>query len=261
MTQGISDAVRNALNVFVQAPTSQNRGRLLDAADEYRELWIEAQAGEGAPRLRVSAGRKQPTAYARALEVLEIVDGIPVKLALQERTSAMRADPWWTLSWRTRYSPDGSNRRFYLTKEGCWTIPAEIALHMIRQMEALGGLDEQYFDHGGGPKLETLVSTELTPDQRAEEFAKLTSPDEDWGENPFFVIASDPHESWKKAMIIKRESDAATFRSTTEDPDYMPRKVLRPDQGWWLDNSMMDANVQQMTEFYRHLEAYVRAQA
>jgi hypothetical protein len=41
----------------------------------------------------------------------------------------------------------------------------------------------------------------------------------------------------------------------------MPRKVLRPDQDWWLDNSVMDANVQQMTEFYRHLEAYVRAQA
>ena len=71
--------------------------------------------------------RSPTTTYDRQLEVTPVVDGIPVKLALQERTSAEVEKPWWTLSWRTKYSPDGSNRRFYLTKDGCWTIPAAIA--------------------------------------------------------------------------------------------------------------------------------------
>ena len=71
MSQAISDTVCHALNAFLQAPTSHNRARLLEAADEYRELWIEAQASEGIPKRSVSAGRKQPTAYDRALEVME----------------------------------------------------------------------------------------------------------------------------------------------------------------------------------------------
>ena len=259
MSQAISDAVQAALNTFIGAPTRHNRERLLDAADEYRELWVEAQAGKGAVETPAAPSRKQATSYDRALEVMEVVDGIPVKLALQERTSPMWESPWWTLSWRTKYSLDGSNRRFYLTKDGCWTIPAETALSMIRQMDALGGLGDRYLDPRGAPRFATMVSTQLSSEQRAKELAMLTAPDEDWGEDPFFVIAFDPHPSWKKVMIINRESHTATFRSITEDSDYMPRKVLRPNEGWWLDNSMMDANVQQMAAFQKYLSEYLQA--
>ena len=72
-----------------------------------------------------------------------MVDGLPVKLALQERKSPDFDEPLWMLSWR-RYSPDGSNRRFYhIAKGGCWTIPAVVALELIEEMDALGGLDEE----------------------------------------------------------------------------------------------------------------------
>ena len=77
----------------------------------------------------MSAKHRAPaTTYDRELEVARVVDGLSVKLALQERTSATADRPWWTLSWRTQYSPDGSNRRFYITKDGCWTIPARASL-------------------------------------------------------------------------------------------------------------------------------------
>jgi hypothetical protein len=140
--------------------------------------------------------------------VERIIEGIPVKLALQQRTSASVDHSWWTLSWRTKYSSDGSNRRFYLTKNGCWTIPAMVALNMMEEMDALGGMNEQYFDHRGRPYFETLVSSEMLPEQKTEALSKVTGPDEDWGENPFVVITYDPNKNWKKVMIVN--TDIAT---------------------------------------------------
>ena len=58
-------------------------------------------------------------------------------------------------------------------------------------------------------------------------------------------------------MIVNTDTDTATFRSITENPDYMPKKVLRPGGGWWLDNSMMDANVQQMMKFCTNLRDFL----
>lgn len=255
MAQEISFAITAALGAFVRSPTTENREQLLAAADEYRELWIKAQAGKKSTIQRSNT----PTSYERAQEVVEVVDGIPVKLALQERTSAAWDDPWWVLSWRTKYSADGSNRRFYMTKAGCWTIPAETALGMMEDMKASGGMADEYLDWRGTNTCEALVSTELLPAERAREFAAVTSSDEDWGDDPFFVIASDPHRNWKKVMIVNRANDLATFRSITEDRDYMPKKVLRSGASWWLDNSMMDANVQQMRCFIEYLRRHVSA--
>lgn len=257
MVELTSGPLLNAVNAYIEAPTGDNREKLIDAADEYREAWILAQAsGAGAANTKAK-NRLPTTTYDRQLEVMRVVDGIPVKLALQERTSASVEKPWWTLSWRTKYSPDGSNRRFYLTKDGCWAIPAAIALEMVDEMEALGGLDEEYFDQRRRPSFETLVSSEMSAAEKADALERITGPDEDWGAAPFFVINFDPNDKWKKVLIINTKNDVATFRSITEDPDYMPRKVLRPGTNWWLDNSMMDANVQQMRAFHLYLRTYV----
>jgi hypothetical protein len=197
-----------------------------------------------------------PTTYDPKHKVMRHVDGIPVKLALQKRTNETRGESHWTLSWRTRYSPGGRNRRFYQTQNGFWTISVAVALEMIQEMNAWGGLDEKYFD----PRpfeLKALVSTEMTLGESAEELARLTGPDEDWGSDPFFVIISDPNDKWKKIMIVDSDTDTATFRSITEDPDYKPKTALRPGDGWWLDNSMMDANVQQTRAFYSNLRDYL----
>lgn len=256
MEKSISRPLLGAVDAYIEAPTGENRELLMHAADDYREAWIVARAPGGGSKTK-SKSRTPTTTYDRQLEVSRVVDGIPVKLALQERTSAGVEKPWWTLSWRTKYSANGSNRRFYLTKDGCWTIPATVALEMIDEMESLGGLDEGYFDRRRRPSFETLISSEMTEAEKADALEGITGPDEDWGTDPFFVINFDPNDQWKKVLIINIGNDIATFRSITENPDYMPRKVLRPDAEWWLDNSMMDANVQQMRAFHAQLKNYL----
>ena len=77
----------NVVDEFVQTPTKDNQGQLLLAADEYREQWIVAQASLAASVKRPAGDRTPSTTYDRRLEVERIIDGIPVKLALQQRTS------------------------------------------------------------------------------------------------------------------------------------------------------------------------------
>ena len=256
MVRPISRPLLGAVDAYIEAPTGENRERVIHAADDYREAWIVARA-PGAGANTKSKSRTPTTTYDRQCEVTRVVEGIPVKLALQERTSAGVEKPWWTLSWRTKYSADGSNRRFYLIKDGCWTIPATVALEMIDEMESLGGLGEEYRDYRRRPSFKTLVSAEMTASERTDALDGITGPDEDWGADPFFVINFDPNHQWQKVFIINPENNIATFRSITKNRDYMPKKVLRPKADWWLDNSMMDANVQQMRVFHAQLKNYL----
>lgn len=69
------------------------------------------------------------------------------------------------------------------------------------------------------------------------------------------MIVSDPNDNWRKVLIANRETGIVTFRSITQDDGYMPKKVLRPGSSWYLDNSMMDASVQQMQVLRQHLTA------
>ena len=245
-----SESLRNALNAYIEVPTEKNRAKLAAAMEEYRELWITARASG---RTSNPGSHTPPTSYSRATKATREIDGIAVELALQKRTSGTAGISWWVLSWRTKYSPNGTNRRFYSTKDGIWTIPATEALEMMEDLESRGAMGQEYLDRRGGFVCDTLVSTRITPEEKEHELASFTGPEEDWGSGPFFVVNSDPNGNWKKVLIVNTDTGAATFRSITKDPDYMPKKVLRPGAGWWLDNSMMDANVQQMKAFYSNL--------
>lgn len=247
-----------AIDAYIQAPTGANKEKLVSAADEYRERWILAHLPDDPAIPKAKAPqRAASTTYDRHFDVTRIVDGIPVTLALQQRNKSSTGTSLWALSWRTKYSADGPNRRFYLTSDGYWTVPAPVALEMIEEMAALGGLDEEYFDTRKRPDFESIVSLNMSATERAKALTTVTGPDEDWGPDPFFVICYDPHADWKKVLIIDTRTNAATFRSITEKADYMPRKVLRPGAGWWLDNSMMDANVQQLRIFHSALKHYL----
>jgi hypothetical protein len=252
-----SEPLLRAADDFIKAPTRDKQNNLMLAADEYRDAWILAQPSIANTAIHIAKRRSLGTTYDRALEVTRMLEGIPITLALQERTSGSTDEHWWTLSWRTKYAQGGPNRRFYTTKDGFWTIPAALALEMIEEMEALGGLDEKYIDSSRRPIFDSLVSSKMPLVERAAALSKVTGPEEDWGKSPFFVIASDPNGQWKKVLIVNTDTDVATFRSITENAEYMPKKVLRPDEGWWLDNSMMDANVQQMRAFYSSLRDYL----
>ena len=252
-----SESLRNTLNAYIKAPTEKNRVELVAAMEEYKDLWITAHASGGTSK---PGNRTPPTSYSRAMKAVREIDGIEVALALQERTSSADATSWWVLSWRTKYSPNGTNRRFYSTKNGIWTIPATEALEMMEEMESRGAMGQKYLDRrAGSDDCDTRVSTKMIPEEKEHELAIFTNPEEDWGSDPFFVVNSDPNDNWKKVLIVNTETGVATFRSITKNPDYMPKKELRPGADWWLDNSMMDANVQQTKAFYSNLRDLLRS--
>lgn len=188
-------------------------------------------------------------------------DNIPVELVMKTWTDDEVEEPCFALCWHT-YLSSGWYRRFYRREGRCWTIPASIALELIDEVGSLDGLDEKYFDHRGMPPHKPLVSAEMAPDEKVAARIEIIGPKEDgdWGVDPFFVICFDPNDLWKKVLIINTESDIATFRSITEDPQYpkqMRAKLWPPNVDRWLDKSMMHANVQQMRVFQSHLKRYL----
>ena len=245
-----SESLQNTLNAYIKAPTEKNRAKLVAAMEEYKDLGITAHASGGAEK---PGSRTPSTSYSREMKATREIDGIAVELALQKRTSKTAGISWWVLSWRTKYAPNGTNRRFYSTKDGIWTIPATEALKMMEEMESRGAMGQKYLDLRNRFVCDTLVSTKMTSADRKRELANFTGPEEGWGSDPFFVVNSDPNDDWRKVLIVNTDTGAATFRSITKNPDYMPKKVLRPGADWWLDNSMMDANVQQTKAFYSNL--------
>ena len=259
MTDLDVNLVKGALEDFLLGPTKDHQDVLLAASDRYREAWIEAKASglPVSPPKKTVPPKPATTTYEREFQVRRDIDGVPVRLALQERTSEKVGLTWWVLSWRTNLESSGRNRRFYFSESDYWTLPSEDALELMQEIEARGGLDDQYFDIRHKGELVTHVSTELDNDERAERLARMTAEDEDWGDDPFFVIAGDPNGDWQKVMLVNRETGMATFRSITSDPTYRPKKELRPGEGWWLDNSMMDANVQQTRQFVKYLHEFI----
>lgn len=191
--------------------------------------------------------------YRKKFEIERIVDGVPVRLALQFKNPRHVEIPWWVLSWRTHLPGKNRNRRFYFSKGKFWNIPSDAALDMMQDAEKRGGLKDEYLDPRPYSNFETIVSSETAAADKAEWLRLLTAPGEDWGSDPFFAVVSDPDENWRKAMIVNADNGMSTFRGLTKDPDHPVTKKLRADTEWRLDNSMPDANVQQMRQFLRHL--------
>lgn len=253
---------RAACDTFLVTPTQANQGLVTEAAELYREDWIATQASGKSPKTPASDSvQPGPTSYARKIETQEILaNGVPVRLALQERTSTREDTTWWVVSWRAKLSPTGPNRRFYLSSGEYWSLPLKTAITLMDELADKGGLDEKYFDdrkHDFTAQ-DPLISDNMSAAEKSEWSARLFADEEDWGPNPYFVIVNDPNENWKKVLIANRETGVVTFRSITTDASYMPKKVLRPGSDWYLDNSMMDAGVQQMRVFrgnLRHLQS------
>jgi hypothetical protein len=122
----------------------------------------------------------------------------------------------------------------------------------MQELSEKGGLQPQYDDHRRS-NLAVEVSSVIPPARRAQLLNEITGPDEDWGANPFFVIAEDPNPEWRKVMIVNPDTGTATFRSLTKSTSYRPRTELRPGSEWALDNSMMDAGAQQVRAFLKAL--------
>jgi hypothetical protein len=187
-------------------------------------------------------------------------DGIRVTLNLQ-RTTTESGQSWHTVSWRTQYA-SGSNRRFYVVDGRPWQIPIDLAVRLLTDFERKGGLDDSHFMRGEDRAaaqdwrlLDISGSRELQPP------GEVLIPGEDWGHTPQWVIfghavpPADGFGQWRKIMLVNLDTAMVTFRSTTTDARYRPRKVINPGSDWVLDNSMQDASVQDSRVFYERLGA------
>lgn len=246
MNNDATQHLKDAFEGFLQAPTQQRQQSLLAAADRYRDYWIEAQAADKSVQGEAEGDGRGATRYKKIYSVSGLQpDGTEVTLSLQSRTSAREGHTWFVVSWRTRLNPGGHNRRFYVTGGDVWSIDARTSLKMLTNLESLGGLQEKYFDLHRQPDFSVVTSDDVNTADRTALLHEITMPDESWGDEPFFVVLNDPNRDWRKILLVDRESGRSTFRSTTTDATYMPRKALRPDTPWHLDNSMQDTNVQQ----------------
>jgi hypothetical protein len=258
MNNQASQNLRKLVAQFLEAPTHNCQTALVAAAEQYREEWIEAQAAEKPASSELADDSAAATRYRRIHFVPgRQPDGTEITLALQARTSKREGHTWYVVSWRTRLGPGGHNRRFYVTDGEAWQLEAHTALDMLSKLEQMGGLDDKYADLERRPEFQVTVSNDVNTAQRAALLSEITMPDESWGENPFFVVLNDPRESWRKILLVNRETGMATFRSTTTDESYMPRKTLRPGARWYLDNSMQDTNVQQAKVLLSELKRVV----
>lgn len=241
-----------ALDQFLGSPTQDHQTVLNNEANAFREAWIAEKAG-GASKARPFSRSKNK--YDREASVSKEIDGAVVRLALQERTNSENS--WWVMSWRTTVASSGRNRRFYFMRDQFWSMPANDALDLMHEIQSEGAFKDQYRDARDESDLTGTVSTKLDPEERDTLLEEITHADEDWGNDPFFVIVDDPHEDWRKVMIVNRETNELTFRSVTKNATYRPRKELHPGHEWQLDNTMMDANIQQMRHFLRELETFL----
>src|SRR5689334_11545068 len=106
--------------------------------------------------------------YATIGSVGANADGVPVKLALQERLD-VPPEPFHTLSWRTRYAGTTRNRRFYWYRGSFWTAPLKLVRDLLTAAEQAGMLESKYDDRyarfgGGAPGF--VDSSDLSRDQR-----------------------------------------------------------------------------------------------
>ena len=191
--------------------------------------------------------------YQEIMTVSEMHDGLPINLRLQCRLN-VPPTRYYCLSWRTLYPSGLSNRRFYKISSGIWTIPVDVALHVMQTADDRGMLDPQYNDpqtRHGGPGNAIFNSRLLAEPERTALFNEITLDRDEpsWGADPVFIVIQVPDGTWRKVMIIDSKKEFCTFRSLTIDEDYKPIIVEGTRSNWRLDNAMQDASAAMTRNF------------
>lgn len=230
----------------------------------------EEAAATFTPRSGASSGvSPDATSYAASSVSVDRVDphGVEVALRLHQRTnsdlSSGQPVTWWTQSWRTRLRPGGPNRRFYIHEGQPWSIPADLALDMMEEMESQGGLSDTYLFDPQGDRLSAIFRSSDPDADRQRILDQITMPSETWDEASWLVWEdrpdpADPTAQWRKCLLVDPGSGVATFRSTTTYQLYKQKKELRPGSTWLLDNSMPDLSVEQVNVMLEFLRGVLR---
>lgn len=176
------------------------------------------------------------------------VDANDIEVSLVSHARSNSTESWTAFSWRTRLSPRGSNRRFYMYQGEPWSISASVALDMLQELN-----DQHPLSSDPAPTVrpEILFSESMTPDMRRKIWAEICLPEDRWSQDAEFVLTQDPFRRnlWRKIGIVDRSSGRATFRSTTRDGAHAQRKMIPSWRDWYLDNSMLDGGGREMGVF------------
>ena len=91
----------------------------------------------------------------------------------------------------------------------------------------------------------------MTPDMRSKIWTEICLPEDRWSQDVEFVVTQDPFRRnlWRKIGIVEGSSGQASFRSTTRDGTYSPKKMIPSWTEWYLDNSMLDCEGREMAAF------------
>lgn len=186
--------------------------------------------------------------YSEADFRVDEVDTNGIEVLLVRHARSTSTESWTTFSWRTRLAPGGSNRRFYMHQGEPWTISSQLAIAMLSEM------DRQHpfaSDLGTTVRPEVLFSCSMTPEMRFLYWREICLPEDRWSSDVEFVVTQDPFQRnhWRKIGIVDHSRNRATFRSTTRDATYAPKKTIPDWNDWFLDNSMLDADGREMGAF------------
>lgn len=173
-------------------------------------------------------------------------NGIQVSLVGHDRQTS--TESWTAFSWRTRLSPGGSNRRFYMHQGEPWCMSSSVALSMLQELN-----DQHRLSSDPAPTVrpEVLFSTSMTPDMRSRVWTEICLPEDRWSQDVEFAVMQDPNRrnQWRKIGIVDRASGQVTFRSATRDGTYAQKKTIPTWTNWYLDNSMLDCGGREMAVF------------
>ena len=148
-------------------------------------------------------------------------NGLPIHLKLQERTE-VPPELFYCLTWRTVYASGRSNRRFYRSNTtGFWTIPVNLALHLMGEAEEHGWLGGSYEDRQlrhRGTDNDIFSSQSMSARDRHTMFDSIICDEGEpyWGDDPLFVVIQVPDGQWRKIMIVDTTREFCTFRSANQ---------------------------------------------
>ena len=200
------------------------------------------------------------------ISVKKTTGGRTITLCLHKRLNhpCDKPKPFWCVSWRTTLGKQ--NRRFYKHEGKFWEIPVKIACGMLNEMFKEGGLDSKWDDRWDDKvvKKRTSVCSGRPRDNDcfSEILAKWPEDKIMWDSRNLKAIVFrapktpwNPNCEWWKVMIVDIERRRVTFRTIGNDENYGMKmyNLLKSDEGWFMDNAMMDADPCVMRYFRKTL--------
>lgn len=161
------------------------------------------------------------------------------------------------VSWRETYEESGKNRRFYFDADSCWSIPAEMALMMLREAKAAKFFDEIENEHGKIGDVRIAVPGEPNHHQLLDQILLNSMHDDAWRDGSA-IICTQTDGNWRKVMLIDQRKQHATFRSLTNIASYKLASRELTNDGWHLDRAMVDAHPMAFLYWLEHLEKWLR---